>query len=130
MARKQKGAPDIPPRAPVLEWIVAAVGLLFIATALGLLLAEVMTGAGQPPELSVVIGERRATPDGWVVDVQVRNDGDQTAAGVQVRGGAGGQTAEAELDYVPAHGKARASLRFEAAPGPDLTVAVAGWREP
>lgn len=130
MARNRKAAVSTSPRAPALEWIVAGLGLVCVATALVVILAQVITGAGRPPELSAVVGERRGTPNGWVVEVQVRNDGDETAAGVQVRGDAGGQTAEAELDYVPAHGQARASLRFKTEPGPDLTVGVAGWREP
>lgn len=130
MMQKAKTSNTPAARAPVLEWIVAGLGFALVLVALGLILMQGLSGESSPPDLSVERGEARASPNGWVVEVTVRNHGDETAAGVQVRGESGTETAEAELDYVPAHGEAKASLHFEQAPTADPTVSVAGWREP
>ena len=128
--RKKTPAQKQPPRPPLLEWITAGVGLLVVVAALGLILMQALNGPDRPPELSLAAGEVRSTPAGWVVEVEASNAGDETAAGVQVEGRLGAETALAELDYVPAHGQARASLRFDAEPREGLELTVLGWREP
>lgn len=114
----------------MLEWIVAGVGLIVILIAFGLLAVRALEGPGRPPDLSLAAHEVRPSPTGWVVEVEVRNAGDMTAAGVQIEGRLGADASTAELDYVPAHGHARASLRFDADPRRDLELKVLGWREP
>ena len=71
----------------------------------------------------------QSTAAGHVATVLVRNDGDDTAAAVDIEGVLGDQTATATLDYVPAHGHARAYLRFDGDPRA-ATVAVKGWSAP
>lgn len=119
-----------PSRPPVLEWITAGVGLLIVGTAFGLNLIQALDGSERPPDLNLRAGEARHTAAGWVIEVEASNDGDETAAAVQIEGRLGAETATAELDYVPAYGEAAVSLRFDRDPRSGLELAVLGWSEP
>jgi uncharacterized protein (TIGR02588 family) len=117
-------------RPPILEWATACLGLVVVAAAIGLTLFQALNGSDSPPDLSLKAGEARQTPSGWVVDVKAVNQGDETAAGVHIEGRLGAETANAELDYVPAHGEAKATMRLDADPRTALKLSVLGWREP
>lgn len=119
-----------PPKPPVLEWITASLGLLIVATAFGLNLFLALDGRESPPDLKLSAGESRRTDAGWVIEVKASNRGDETAAAVQVEGRLEAETANAELDYVPAYGEATVSLRFDHDPRSGLELAVLGWSEP
>ncbi|QTC93259.1 hypothetical protein IFJ75_08140 [Brevundimonas goettingensis] len=82
-----------------------------------------------PPVLSASLRLSRPTTAGWVAEVQIDNAGDDTAAAVEVEGVLGEETAHAALDYVPGHGHARVSLRFDTNPG-TARFRVVGWSEP
>jgi uncharacterized protein (TIGR02588 family) len=131
MAHRKKAAMrQEPPRPPVLEWATAGLGLLVVAAALGLTLFQALNGSESPPDLSLIAGDARQTAGGWVVDVEAVNHGDETAAAVHIEGRVGVERANADLDYVPAHGEATATLRFDADPRTALELSVLGWREP
>ncbi|WP_309627782.1 hypothetical protein [Brevundimonas sp.] len=125
-----KTSPKQPARRPILEWVVAGLGLLGVMAAFGLILTEALAGPAGPPELGLAAVETRSTGSGWVVEIEATNTGDRTAAGVQVEGRLGTETATAELDYVPAHGQSVASLGFDQDPRQGLQLIVLGWREP
>jgi len=101
-----------------------------VFSAAWVILTQALDGPTTPPTLSLAAGEIRSTRSGWVVEVEATNGGDETAAGVQIEGRLGAETAGAELDYVPAHGHAAASLRFDADPRQGLELSVSGWRSP
>lgn len=130
MAKSTKAAQTQPPRPPLLEWIVAGLGLLGISGACWAILTHALNGSATPPDLTLVAREMRSTRSGWVVEVEAANAGDHTAAGVQIEGRLGTEIATAELDYLPAHGHAAASLRFDKDPRQGLELTVLGWREP
>lgn len=117
-------------KAPALEWIVAGLGFCAVAFAFGVILMQVLGARPGPPDLAVSAGEVRARASDRIVEVVVRNKGDETAAAVRVRGVAGDQTAELELDYVPAGGEASGSLHFRGPSGPAPALSIIGWREP
>lgn len=119
-----------PSKPPVLEWVTASLGLLIVGTAFGLNLILALDGSERPPDLKLSAGEARRTDAGWVIEVEASNHGDETAAAVHIEGRLGTETANAELDYVPAHGEATISLRFDRDPGSGLELAVLGWSEP
>ena len=107
---------------------MAGVGAAVTLGAVGSVVWEALQPSS-PPALSARIVAVQSTAAGQVATVRVQNDGDDTAAAVDIEGVLGDQTATATLDYVPGHGHARAYLRFDADPRP-AAVAVKGWSAP
>lgn len=107
---------------------MAAVGLIITVAAAGVIIWEALQPAA-PPTLVARIVSVEATPAGQVAEIKVINGGDETAAAVDIEAVLGDQTANATLDYVPAHGHAKAFLRFDADPRA-AAVSVKGWSAP
>ena len=97
-------------------------------TAIGIVVWEALQPTA-PPALSARIVAVDVTAAGQVATVRVQNDGDDTAAAVDIEGVLGDQTATASLDYVPGHGHAKAYRRFDADPRA-AAVSVKGWSAP
>lgn len=131
MARKPKPAPA---RTPVLEWIVAGLGLLLVLTVLGVLVSEVAAGPDSPAEIEVRVVSVQPSGARWRVAVEATNSGDAAAAQVGIVGELAGdpsETAEAVLDYLPGGGERPATLVFDGDPrGRPLTLRAVGWIEP
>ena len=120
----------IPDASPLTQWIVAAIGLVVTLGAVGLMVFELFQQQ-RPPTLIPRIVEVQATPAGYVAEVEVRNDGSDTAAGVELEGVQGPVTASATLDYVPGRGSATAFLRFPADPRTaPPALSIKGWSAP
>lgn len=121
------------PRAatPVSEWAAAALGAVITLSAIGFIAVEAARPATPAALAAEVIGVQTMS-GGSVLEVEVSNAGDQTAAGVQVEARAGLQTAMAVVDYVPGHGRRTVFLAVSARqplqPAPE--VRVLGWTEP
>lgn len=122
--RKPKPAPG----HPILQWVVAALGLLVTLGVVAAIASEA-AAPDAPPVLSARIVHVETTPLGHVAEVHVRNAGLDTAAAVDIEGRLGLETATATLDYVPGHGHAVAWLRFDADPRA-AQVTVKGWSAP
>lgn len=127
MPTKKKPAASSTPR-PVLQWVMAGVGAAVTLGAVAIVVWEAVQPPS-PPALSARIVAVQSTAAGQVATIRVQNDGDDTAAAVDIEGVLGDQTATASLDYVPGHGHARAYLRFDADPR-RAAVAVKGWSAP
>ncbi|GAA0868378.1 hypothetical protein GCM10009116_04900 [Brevundimonas basaltis] len=125
MAARRKSAPPAP---ALLEWAMGGLGLLLVLAALAVIVFEALR-AGEPARLEARLIGTRPAGAGWLADVEVRNLGGETAAAVGIEGRLGAETAEATVDYVPAHGKHRVTLAFDADPRA-ARVSVAGWSEP
>ena len=120
----------IPDASPLTQWVVAAIGLVVTLGAVGLMVFELFQQE-RPPTLIPRIVEVQATPAGYVAEVEVRNDGSDTAAGVELEGVQGPVTASATLDYVPGRGSATAFLRFPADPRTaPPALSIKGWSAP
>ena len=113
---------------PVLQWIMAALGLVVTLTAAGILAWDAMQPPS-PPDLTARVTDTRRAAQGFIAEVEIANLGRATAAAVQVEGRSGGQTASATIDYLPGRGRARADLAFSGAPAP-VEARVTGWSEP
>lgn len=122
-----KTKPAASPR-PLLQWGMALLGAVITLTAIGIVVWEALQPTA-PPALSARIVAVDVTAAGQVATVRVQNDGDDTAAAVDIEGVLGDQTATASLDYVPGHGHAKAYLRFDADPRA-AAVSVKGWSAP
>ena len=120
-----------PSRTPPAEWIIGGLGLLIVLGTLAVLLSEVFAGRPSPPRLSVQPAALTPTAAGWLQQVEVRNDGDTTAAAVTIEGVSGDQTAQVTLDYVPAHARVSAGLQFPSDPrGAGVALHATGYQEP
>lgn len=132
-APKSKGV--VAGKIPALEWLSAAIGLVLAIAVFAVILTEALTGARTPPALSVHAGKVTPFEGGFVLEVEVRNAGGQTASAVVVEGELKGpgepETAEANVDYVPARSKAKAGLVFRSDPraGP-VELYAKGYAEP
>jgi len=129
-----------------LEWAAAAIGLAVALALFGAIGWEAATGGnGGPPELAVRALRTVPAAHGFVVEVEVRNRADATAAGVEIEGvlmagaaGAAGaaepaaaETGRATIDYVPGRAARRAGLLFTRDPaGYRLELRATGYREP
>ena len=125
MAKSSKSST---PDRPVLQWIMAGLGLLLTLTAAGIIVYEAMQPPS-PPDLTAEVTAVRPASSGFVAEIEVRNLGRNTAAAVQVEGRSGGETASTTIDYVPGKGRTAVALAFPGAPAP-VQARVTGWSEP
>lgn len=124
-----KTAKAITPR-PVLQWVAAAIGVCVTLGAAGVILVEALQPT-RPVALSVAVETIRQSGPSRVFELKVSNTGSETAAGVEIVGETGGQTASVTLDYVPGDGEASATLAFPFdATGETPNFSVAGWSAP
>ncbi|MDQ3125801.1 MAG: hypothetical protein M3Q74_09380 [Pseudomonadota bacterium] len=120
---------------PLLEWVVAGLGLILTLGALGILAMDLGQPAS-PPELAARAVGITPVAAGFQVEVEVANAGRATAAGVEIEGvltppAGQPETATASLDYVPGTGAETLTLKFRADPrAGDLDLTVRGWSEP
>ena len=125
MAARKTSKTPAPAR---LEWAMGGLGLLLVRAVLAVLAVEAV-GAREPARLEARLAEIRPAGARWLAEVEVRNLGGETAAAVEVEGRLGDRTAHAVIDYVPAHGRDRVTLAFDADPRA-AEVSVSGWSKP
>jgi uncharacterized protein (TIGR02588 family) len=100
------------------EWAIAGVGALAILSLIGFFIFEGIAGGKAP--VDVVIQQQPVIPvqDGYLVPIQVRNVGDDTAEGLDIEGtlldSAGNtiETSETTMDYLPPHSATEGGLFF------------------
>ena len=105
---------------PVSFWehVAAAVGALVVVAAVGFMVYEALTvPRGAVPELAVRVDSIIPQGRQHLVRFTIRNDGDATAARVQVEGELRADTGAVEksqtsLDYVPAGSQRQAGVIF------------------
>lgn len=129
MAKKPAPKAKAEARPPVLEWIMGGLGLLIVLGVLGVILSEAF-GPSEPAAIEARLVEARPSATGWLAEIEVENTGDETAAQVEIEGRLGTETASAVLDYVPAGGRERLALGFDADPRAGLTLHTKGFTEP
>jgi len=127
MAARKKPAPL--PAPALLEWAMGGLGLLLVLAVLAIVALEAL-GPREPARLEARLIEVRPAGAVWLAGVEVRNLGDETAAAVEVEGRLGDRTASATIDYVPARGRKRLTLAFDADPRGAVELSVPGWSEP
>lgn len=136
MGEKQAKPAPFLERTPILEWVMAALGLVLVLGAIGFLTWEGLHTDDRSPVLSARTRGVTPTPHGYVVDVEVRNESHVTASAVEVEGvlatGAGAEEEVAlTFDYVPGLGRRQGSMTFRQDPrGRPLTLQVKGQVDP
>ncbi|HEX2205830.1 MAG TPA: hypothetical protein VHG91_21125 [Longimicrobium sp.] len=99
------------------EWVAAAVSGVVVFGAIGFLLFQALAHPATPPAITLAVDSVVAAPNGWLVELRVRNDGWTTAAGLQVEGELregerSVEKSQTTIDYVPARAARRAGLFF------------------
>lgn len=121
---------------PPLEWMIACVGLVLVAGALGLLLYKAIWREVSPPEVTVRVISVVQTQNGFLVRFHAVNQGGSSAEGVVIegelrRGTERAETSHTTLDYLPARSERRGGLFFTQDPRQfDFQVRAFGYEEP
>lgn len=114
---------------PVLQWAMAVLGGVVTLTVIGVIVWEALQPPS-PPRLYARVVEVSTTASGYLAEVEINNDGADTAVAVDLLGRLGdAPPSSATVDYVPGHGHATAWLRFARNPR-SATVEVVGWSQP
>jgi uncharacterized protein (TIGR02588 family) len=144
-AAVRTGSPEQPGKAkgrqprqavPLLEWIVAAIGVLLVGGAIGYLVYHSMTRGETPPDIRVDAEQVLELAHGYVVQFRALNEGGSAAAQVTVEGelvGPDGATERAEtvLDYLPPRSDRAGGLLFRSDPRlGELRLRATGYAKP
>jgi len=119
----------------LLEWVVAAIGLVLVVSAVWVMLAEARRER-TPPDIAVRADSVHALPGGgFLVRFTAHNRGRETAAEVEIvgelRDAAGTATSRVRLDYLPGESRRGGGLLFARDPGTGtLVLRAEGYREP
>lgn len=133
---RRQERPKVAEKTSRLEWAVALLGLAVVLGAAGYMAAYGLAGPKGPPiltlaEVSVVPVEER-----YAVRFQARNEGDGTAASVQLaaelrQGGEVVERAETVLDYLPRGSRREGAFLFAHDPQAyELDLRIEGYTEP
>jgi uncharacterized protein (TIGR02588 family) len=131
-AEPQQGEPDI----PVMEWVVAAFGLMLVLATLVFLVFQALHREETPPDVIVQVGSISPAAAGYLVQFRAINHGGQAAEGLVVRGELRGdgniiETSETRIDYVPADSERRGGLYFRIDPRQvQLEIRALGYEYP
>jgi uncharacterized protein (TIGR02588 family) len=124
-------------RDPMLaEWVAGGLGGLLVIASIGYLIFAEAAGGATAPQLEFVTQKTEQQSDGYVVEFKATNHSNFSAAKVKVRGElrSGGdviETAETELDYLPAFSSRAAGLYFQHDPEKsDLRIFPVSYADP
>jgi uncharacterized protein (TIGR02588 family) len=115
MARKKNAQAA---EVPIWEWVVAALGLLFLATTLGFLAFEAITRGDSPPDIAFESAAPVAVNDAYVVPIRAINRGGTTASRLKVAaqlldGAKLIEEAELEFDHLAAGSEGAGGVMFK-----------------
>lgn len=124
-------------QAPLLEWLAAGIGLVFLIALLGVISAEALAGqSNEPPAITIKIGEVKRAGNTYVAIFEAVNASGGTATALQVEGKLVSgdidvETSLATIDYVSAHGHAEGGLIFSQDPkGLRIVARPLGYQTP
>jgi uncharacterized protein (TIGR02588 family) len=121
---------------PLLERIVALVGLILVSGSIGFLVYQAITRNSSPPDVTLNISSITTISNGYLVKFQAMNKGDSTAKGLIVEGQLKDgneeiETSEATLDYLPSHSEREGGLFFTKDPRQfELRLRALGYEQP
>lgn len=117
------------------EWIVFAVACAILATVTALVVVAAIVDDEPARPVVAQLGEPRAEGDQFLVDAEVRNDGDSTATAVEVVGdltiGDETHSGTVTIDLLPGGATAAATFAFPEDPADgELVVRIGGFTSP
>lgn len=134
-AKSRTGNPPIQAASPW-EWVVAGVGAVLVVAAIGYLIYFAQVTPEGPALIALEQGPVERNGDGYVVTVNVTNEGATTAASVTIegtltRGGVVIESSSATISYVPRFSHRQAGLYFETDPRTvGFELRALGYAEP
>lgn len=117
------------------QWVSFAVAALVLGLVVGLVVREAV-GPNQPPTPVAHVDSVRATEGRWFVSVEVVNEGDLTAAEVQVEAelvvaGEAPEGGDQTIDFLPGHETRHLVFAFDHDPADgEVSVVVTGFSDP
>ena len=69
---------------PAAEWVVAGIGVLFVAVIMVMLLIDAMQADESPPAIAVTVDTTMALAQSHLVEITAKNESGQAAAAVRV----------------------------------------------
>ncbi len=138
MADKNSGNSDKKQVAntPVLEWIIAAIGLVLVVGTIGFMMYKGLTSKNTPPNFTAKVERIDTINAGFIVIFNLTNTGEQTASGVNVEGelksgGESVETSSTTFDYAPSKSEVKGGLFFKNDPKQfQLEIRAKGYTEP
>ena len=125
-----------PGDTPILEWIIAAIGLILVAGTIGFMLYKGLTSKNTPPNFITKIERIEAADSGYIVIFNLINTGEQTASGVNVEGelkngGENVETSSVNFDYAPSKSEVEGGMFFKNDPQQfQLEIRAKGYTKP
>ena len=127
---------EIGPDTPLLEWLMALVGLVLVVSSVGFLVYHAITGNHSPPDVTVEMDTITPTSHGYLVQFRAINQGDTTAKGLIIEGqlteaGQEVEKSETSLDYIPARSEREGGLFFMENPDQfEMQLRALGYEQP
>jgi uncharacterized protein (TIGR02588 family) len=131
-------AKDRQPRqaVPLIEWIVAGLGLLLVGGAIAFLVHQSVTRGRTPPDIRLAAERVLELDHGYVVQFRALNEGGSAAAEITIEGELVGpdgtiEVSEAVLDYLPPRSDREGALLFTRDPRQgELRLRAKGYAKP
>lgn len=121
---------------PLLEWLLAIVGLILVVSSVGFLLYQAATGDETPPDVTVEVEVVTPAGHGYLVQFRAVNQGETTAKGLIIEGqlaeaGQEVEKSETTLDYIPARSEREGGLFFTENPDQfEIQLRALGYEQP
>jgi len=121
---------------PVWEWILAALGAVLIAGAIGTTLYRAATQTETPASFEVEVVSTTPAGASYAVHFKVKNKGSHTAAAVSIegtleRGSEEIESSNASVTYIPPNSEREATLFFSKNPqDSEMMIRVTGYERP
>jgi uncharacterized protein (TIGR02588 family) len=137
---ESKGNSNQPPETgsdtPLLEWLLAIIGLALVVFSVGFLVYQAVTGDEAPPDVTVEMNTITPTSHGYLVQFRAINQGETTAKGLIIEGqltdaGQEIEKSETSLDYIPAGSEREGGLFFTENPDQfEMQLRALGYEQP
>lgn len=132
----KKGSRTDSRKEEFIEWTVAALGMVLLSGALGVIIYRAITQESTPPALSVIVESIAPSAAGYHVAFKVHNYGSQTAAAVVIEAelienGKSVEKSTSALAYSPANSVRRGGMYFQRDPNLfTLNIRALGFEHP
>ncbi len=119
------------PKAPLLEWIASAVGLVLTLGVMAMIARDAFNNSAEmAPDIEVVVREAQQQGNRWLVRFDAHNRAPVAAAQVTIEGALpGGETSTATIDYIPGRSTRGGGLVFSTEPR-DVRLRPLGFQDP